>query len=87
MDTKTEERIAREKAMVDAMKNAKSNMEAALRRIETLELALRRASNSIARFKEFVPKSAYFYGGQKTLHDEMNAEIANATAALGAGHE
>lgn len=80
---KTEEQIAKDKAAVEAMKNAKSNMDAALSRISTLEYELGVARGEMTKFKSFVPKDGYVYGGQKSMHDVMDAAIARATKALG----
>lgn len=80
---KSEEVIAREKAAVDAMKNAKANMDSALKRIETLEYALSQARSRIGTFKDYVPSRAHVYDGRKTLHTEMDEAIAAVTKALG----
>jgi len=58
---KTEEQIAREREAVVAMKGAKSNMEAALGRINTLESALRSAKDSISLLKGFIAPQVYAY--------------------------
>ena len=58
---KTDTQIEREKAAVAAMTNAKSNMDAVLGRVATLEHVLRDASNTIARLKRHV--------GQDSLMD------------------
>ena len=54
MTEKTEAQIEREKAAVNAMKNAKSNMDEVLSRVATLERALSNASSAISRLKRHV---------------------------------
>jgi hypothetical protein len=54
MQNKDEAQIEREKQAVAAMVNAKSNMTVALDRINRLELALKSASNDIARLRRCV---------------------------------
>lgn len=79
MTDKTEEQIAKEKASVDAMKNAKSNMDAAISRISSLELALGRAVNDLIRAKNNISPNVYCYpsGGTPMLvHQRIDAEIA-----------
>jgi ABC-type transporter Mla subunit MlaD len=61
MTEKTEDQIARERASVEAMKNAKANMATVLDRVETLERALRHASGTIGTLKGFIAPSAYQY--------------------------
>lgn len=80
---KSDEQIAKEKAAIDAMKNAKANMDTALARIADLEYALGKAISEIKRFKGYVPASAYLYGGQKTLHSEMDETVALLGKRLG----
>lgn len=84
MTEKTEEQIARERAAVDAMRNAKANMDAALARIASLEEGLKTARHDLTRVKDYVGRSAYVYGGQQTAHDSIDDMIARATKALGA---
>lgn len=50
----TEEKVARDKAAVDAMRNAKANMDYALTRISTLERALKDARDAIAHAKGYI---------------------------------
>jgi hypothetical protein len=61
MADKSEEQIARELAAVQAMKGAKSNMEAALGRIGTLESALRSAASTIGTLKGYIAPQVYTY--------------------------
>lgn len=82
MENKTEEQIARERASVDAMKNAKANMASVLDRISTLERALSMASMRIGTLKSFIAPGAYVYPSNSTpkkcldVADEALAEIA-----------
>lgn len=79
MTNKTEEQIAKEKASVDAMKNAKSNMDAAISRIPSLELALDRAMNDLRRAKGDIGANVYCYpsgGAAKKVHERIDDEIA-----------
>lgn len=75
MTEKTEEQIAKDRAAVEAMRNAKANMDTALGRIADLERALSEAALHIKRIKDYVPAAAYSYGGQKTLHNDMDEMI------------
>lgn len=77
-----EEKLAREKAAVDSMRNAKANMDQALDRIATLERALSALADRMARTKDYVGRSAYIYGGHKTAHAEIDEAITAARAAL-----
>lgn len=58
---KTEQQIARERAAVDAMKSAKSNMTEALGRIETLERALLSAQAAIGTLKGYIAPQVFTY--------------------------
>lgn len=82
----TEEKIARDKAAVDAMRNAKSNMDAALARITTLEQALAYARDNLVRTKQYIGAPNYTYpasGNAVTVHASIDAMVAHATKALG----
>jgi hypothetical protein len=83
MTDKTEEQIAKDKAAVDAMRNAKSNMDAALARISTLEEALSGAIGGLLEAKRYISPSAYVYGGAKTAHHHIEGYVCDATKALG----
>lgn len=84
MTEKTEEQVAKEKAAVDSMRNAKANMEATLSRIGTLERALSTAISHMRGHKDYVPTSAHLYGATgKTLHATIDEHIAEAARALG----
>lgn len=72
MSTTDEERIAKEKASLDAMRNARANMADAIGRIETLERALGAACSFIDDMKRYVPKDAYGYQSTKTIHDTIS---------------
>lgn len=58
---KTDDQIARERASVEAMKNAKANMATVLDRVETLERALKTASSTMSTLKGFIAPGAYTY--------------------------
>lgn len=59
MMDKTDDQIARERASVEAMKNAKANMATVLDRVETLERALESAKGTMSVLKGFIAPSAY----------------------------
>lgn len=82
---KTDEQIAKERAAVDAMKNAKANMDAALQRIETLERALKSAGSSIVTLKSYIAPSAYQYplnGKAVKCTDMADEAVAAITKVL-----
>lgn len=88
MTEKTEEQIAKEKTAVDAMRNARGNMDAAIRRIETLEFGLKQAVDALKRAKGLISASVYIYGtdgrgGQVSAHAAIEGDIASAQAKLG----
>ena len=85
MTDATEEKIARDKAAVEAMRNAKSNMDAALTRIATLESALGTARDNLRLTKDYIGRGAYTYPGNvsRTCHDAIDEMIAKAAKALG----
>lgn len=86
MTDRTEEQIARDKAAVDAMKNAKSNMDSALSRIAALESALMAARDDLGRVKAFIGAGAYAYpdgNNRQSVHDYIGTMVARATKALG----
>lgn len=83
---KSDEEIARERAAVEAMKNAKSNMTAALDRIKTLETALRDASGIISTLKSYIAPNVYTYpvqGNSRRCTDHADAAIAEIAKVLG----
>lgn len=83
---KTEEQIARDKAAVEAMRNAKSNMDTALSRIAALESALAYARDNLVRTKGYIGAANYTYpssGNAKTVHATIDDMVAHATKALG----
>lgn len=85
MTDKTEEQIAKEKAAVDAMRNAKGNMETALARISTLEIKLRGASQFISGLKDHVGPMSITMQGDNRLYvkDTIQDEIAAIAKVLG----
>lgn len=50
--------------------------------VPVLERALSAAADRMNRVKGYVGVSAYTYGGQKTVHAEINDAVAAARAAL-----
>lgn len=83
---KTEDLIARERAAVEAMKNAKSNMATVLARVETLERALDCAKGTMSTLKGYIAPGAYTYpvGGNSRkcadIADDAIAAIAKVLA-------
>ena len=82
MSTPDEERIAKEKASLDAMRNARANMADAISRIETLEKHLAAACSFIDGMKRYVPKDAYGYQSTKTLHDTITENVQSLRRVL-----
>ena len=84
MTEKTEEQIAKEKAAVEAMRNARANMDAALSRIVTLESALSAARDDLTRTKQYIGAGAYTYGdnNRQTVHAYIDTMIVRASKAL-----
>lgn len=84
MTDKTEEKIAQERAAVEAMRNAKSNMTAALDRIATLERALDRAKISLSLCKGYVGPNVYIWtdNNRQTCHSEIEAAVADIAKVL-----
>lgn len=83
MTDMTEEDIARQKAAIDAMGNAKKHMSVALDRIAFLETALKNAADALARMKQFIGSGCYPYESRKTLHQVIDDEVAEARRKLG----
>lgn len=82
MSEKTEEKIAKEREAVDAMRNAKANMTGALDRIATLEAALSRAIQSLSTAKRYIAPDLYPYRSEKSARDQVDEAIAHATKLL-----
>ena len=82
MTEKTEEQIAKEREATEAMKNAKSNMDRVLARVETLTRVLQQAKNDLALVKDWVPQSAYGWRSDTPRHTEINNMIANIQKVL-----
>ena len=87
MSEKSEEQINREREAVEAMRNAKANMTAALDRIATLENALKETIANLGRAKGYISASVYSYPisnkGVETVHSQIDRWIAGANAKLG----
>ena len=84
MTDKTEEKIAKERAAVEAMRNAKANMTVAISRIETLERALKCAQDALTQCKGYIGASAYTWGDNNriTCHDKINNAVADIAKVL-----
>jgi multidrug resistance efflux pump len=85
MTDKTEDKLAQERAAVEAMRNAKSNMASALARVETLESTLRNAQASISRLKGYIAPNVYTYpvsGNSKACTTEADDAIAMIAKVL-----
>ena len=82
---KTEDQIARERASVEAMKNAKSNMATVLDCVATLERALSNASGAMSTPKGFIAPGAYTYpvsGNSRKYTDLADDAIAAIAKVL-----
>ena len=84
MHNKDEAQIEREKQAVAAMVNAKSNMSVALDRINRLELALKSASNDIARLKRCVGQDCQitYHNGSSETREYVHKYADNAIAGI-----
>jgi hypothetical protein len=83
---KSDEQIAKEREAVEAMRNAKANMAAALDRIATLEGALKATIDSLGRARSYVSPSVYTYpigSANQTVHAQIDQWIASAQSKLG----
>lgn len=84
---KTEEQIERERAAVEAMRNAKANMTASLDRIATLETALKAAKTHILALKGHVGPGSYTYptdSSRVRCVDYADNAVAGINKVLGA---
>lgn len=83
---KNEEQIAAQKAAIEAMKNAKSNMGVALDRISQLERALADAISALRQAKEDISPKVYAYKpdnqSQRTVHERIDTQIASVSKVL-----
>jgi hypothetical protein len=80
---KSEEQISRERAAVEAMKGAKSNMATVLERIVSLERALDNARDALSRIKPFIAPGTYQYASGSTGNNIKCADaVDNAVAAI-----
>lgn len=82
---KTDDQIARERASVEAMRNAKANMTTVLDRVATLERALSSASSTISALKAYIAPGAYTYpssNGARKCHDIADEGIADIARVL-----
>jgi hypothetical protein len=79
---KTEEQIAKDRAAVEAMRNAKANMETTLRRIALLESTLGSLIERHKATKKYIGADCYVYEGKKTVHSHIDEAVTAAQAAL-----
>lgn len=78
MTEKSEEQIDREKAAVASLKGAKSNMAAALERIETLESALRNVRSRCECVGKAFGDTAHF-----NVYHQTNWQVRSAKDIFG----
>lgn len=86
MTEKTEEQIAKDKAAVEAMRNAKSNMDAALSRITDLERSLAYAADCLSKAKGYISSNVYCYpvsGNTQTVHNHIDGQVSQLRKTLG----
>lgn len=83
MTDKTDEQVAKEKAAVDAMRNARGNMATVLDRVGSLEGALRDAVTQLEAAAKHMPIDAYRYESRQTLKEFYNEQAAKARKVLG----
>lgn len=86
MTEKTEEQIAKEKAAVEAMRNAKSNMDTALTRISDLERSLTYAADCLSKARAFISANVYLYptnGQSLSVHSHIDAQLQQIRKTLG----
>lgn len=82
---KTEDQIDRERKAVAAMANAKSNMDQALNRIQTLERRLNDAAAVVNALKLYIGSNAHTYpinGNTETVHKYIERAVANIREVL-----
>jgi hypothetical protein len=84
MQNKDEAQIEREKQAVAAMVNAKSNMTVALDRINRLELALKSASDVIARLRRCVGDDCQitYHNGSSETREYVRKYAEDAIAKI-----
>lgn len=76
--TDDEQKVARDKEAIDAMKNAKANMATAISRIEALEKALSDAVSYLRQAKGDISAAVYCYPSDRarTVHQRIDDQIA-----------
>ncbi len=82
MNDKSKEVIAKEKAAIDAMRNAKANMATALERIETLERGIGALILSANIAKKRLLDGAYDYKGDRSWRTELQRATNKAQELL-----
>ena len=76
METKSEEQLQKEREAVEAMRNAKSNMDKALDRIRTLESALKQFGDLTTSVTKHIPNESYLYRSEETVRDDFRKRAA-----------
>jgi hypothetical protein len=76
MELKTEEQLQKEREAVDAMRNAKSNMDKALARIQTLENALKEFGGLATSTAKHIPDGSYLYKSESTVREDFKTRVA-----------
>jgi len=82
---KTEDQIDRERKAVAAMANAKSNMDQALQRIQTLEYRLNEAVAVLSALKGHIGPNAHTYpinGNTEIVHKYVERAVAKMREVL-----
>ena len=82
MTDKTDEQLQKEREAIAAMHNAKSNMEKALARIQTLENALRKLGDLATEAHKHLPSTSYMYQSNRCVKDEFVERAAIILRAL-----
>ncbi len=81
-----EDKAARDKLAIEAMRNAKSNMASALDRVTVLERGLADAISALRLAKEDISPKVYTYpfngSERQTVHDRIDKSIANLSKVL-----
>lgn len=82
MTEKTEDQIVREKEAVTKMIGAKSAMEAAISRIQTLENALQKACDDGSRLADFLGDQLYGYREETCLKRQYKEKFSKYRSIL-----
>lgn len=77
-----EEKTAKEKESIAAMRLAQKHMADALSRVSALERALGQAADSLSRCTDYIPEKAYTYDGKQKLKDVVKGWETEARKLL-----